>query len=318
MGMLRPGTEPEYLAPTMANLCYPPLATDYHYFEKPRIQGNSGFSLANAAFAADASMLAYGRSRMTRFTAAEFEAILNAAGLTLFGTIGECFADNISTGRGYLAGTGDFAVLAFRGTEADNKHDVACDCELLLVPQESLGAPAAGHVHIGFQNYLRRAWDQVARLVADWRAGHPNQEICVTGHSLGGALATLAFQQLNDPRSSLYTYGCPRVGNHEFCASLEAMAATRGCYRIVDHEDMVTHIPVPTVLFPYAHPSCTLEWIDANHQVIENPANPPGDRKDITDLVKDFLQGNFRDPIPGPVADHSPVRYCQWLGQAVG
>ena len=50
------------------------------------------------------------------------------------------------------------------------------------------------------------------------------QSLCYAGHSLGGALATLAAYDVRavglamgkDPRVSCYTFGAPRTGNHSF------------------------------------------------------------------------------------------------------
>jgi hypothetical protein len=217
--------------------------------------------------------------------------------------------------RGFFAANGDFAILAFRGTEADDQHDIVDDADLWLVRQEALGGRAAGSVHQGFQNYLRSVWGRLAGLVAEYRAVHPAQEICITGHSLGAALATLAVQQLRDDRTSLYTFGCPRAGDQEFCVDVSAMAKTRGCYRFVDHEDVVTHVPTPSFPLPYAHPNCALLWIDSTGAITENPAYPPGDTQDFTNLGLDFLMGKIADQIARPLADHSPVRYCQWIGR---
>jgi hypothetical protein len=90
------------------------------------------------------------------------------------------------------------------------------------------------------------------------------------------------------------------------------MLASRnqGLYRIVDYEDVVTHIPDG---LGYVHPDCTVFWIDAGHQVVQNPPEMPGDREDLEDMALDFLKGKVIDPLPEPLADHSPVRYCHWI-----
>jgi hypothetical protein len=282
--MLKPGTEAAYLAATNTNLCYPPQAGDYGYFEGPRFRGNSGFSFGNAAFAADASMLAYARHGEARMTEDGFMGILRDAGFETRETIGDCFVAGAAMGRGFFAAGDDFAILAFRGTEADDWHDLVADLKGPLVAQKALGGPAAGRVHEGFQGYLEPVWDRVAGLVAAYRAAHAKQEICITGHSLGAALATLAFQQLQDEHTSLYTFGCPRVGDAEFCASVSEMAERRGGYRFADHEDLVTHV-APTELIPeYGHPNCALVWIDSTGAVTLNPPNPPTDGHAFRDL----------------------------------
>jgi len=163
-----------------------------------------------------------------------------------------------------------------------------------------------------FQDYLSSVWTTVAQLVRDYRAGHPNQQICITGHSLGAALATLAFHQLQDGHASLYTFGCPRVGNQTFCNDLRSAAGSQGFYRIVDNEGVVTHIPDG---LGYVHLDCTVHWINGGHSVAQDPANMPDDCEDLEDMALDFLKGKVIDPLPEPLADHSPVRYCHWIAQ---
>jgi len=76
-------------------------------------------------------------------------------------------------------------------------------------------------------------------------------QVFITGHSLGGALATLAARQILatiNPNVSLYlyTFGSPRVGNNCFAEYL--IAGLEGCYRIANSEDSVTYLPIPASL----------------------------------------------------------------------
>jgi len=300
------------LNPRPDYLYYPPARGDYVYFEGPSFDPFSGFHYANASWAADAAMFAYARYVRDRSTEDEFKRILRGAGFAITETIGDCFVDNASMARGFFAGNDTFAILSFRGTEKDNPHDIGADLDLIPWPQKALGGRSAGLVHRGFQNYLGSVWTNVAQLVRDYRRSHQNQEICITGHSLGAAVATLAFYQLQDPHSSLYTFGCPRVGNRAFCNDLMLPARSRGIYRIVDNEDAVTHIPGG---LGYVNPVCAIFWIDGQGLVIQNPATMPDDREDLEDLALDFLKGKIVDSIPGPLADHSPVRYCHWVSK---
>lgn len=81
----------------------------------------------------------------------------------------------------------------------------------------------------------------------------PESRIFVTGHSLGGALATLAtahiLRLVRENRISakppiLYTFASPRVGDAKFAAELERLE----CYRIANSEDIVPKVPLPTLL----------------------------------------------------------------------
>jgi triacylglycerol lipase len=78
-----------------------------------------------------------------------------------------------------------------------------------------------------------------------------NSQLFVTGHSLGGALATLATVHivkycttenlLAFKKPILYTYASPRVGNPMFASHFKELE----CYRIANSEDLVVSVPPP-------------------------------------------------------------------------
>jgi len=292
------------------NLCFTPKKGDYIYFETPPFQPGERAALSLSR-AADASMLAYARFVQQRMALADLQGILTAAGYPAVQPIGDCFVGGANTGRGYFAYNDSHALLTFRGTEADNNNDKAADAELDRAPE------AGALVHSGFKRYLDSVWGQVTQCVKGYRANRPNQNICITGHSLGGALATLAFTRLNDPTSSLITFGCPRVGNPTYCNVISAAARTRACYRAVDNLDIVTHVPFDFLNF-YAHPSIAIYWLDPRHTLRLNPPVLPSDSDAIAKLPNGFLTTHWMEGLPNPLseplADHSPVRYAQYIG----
>jgi hypothetical protein len=313
--MLNPAspTSASCLDPTPENLCYPPARGEYLYFQTPAFRADEQPTVSLSR-AADASMLAYARFGPQRMVLADLQGILAAAGYPNVQPIGNCFVDNANTGRGYFAYNDTHALLAFRGTEADNNNDKAADLQLDRTSE------AGALVHSGFLRYLNEVRPQVTQCVADYRINHPTQNICITGHSLGAALATLAFTRLNDPASSLITFGCPRVGNQAYCDIVAAAARTRACYRAVDNLDIVTHVPPDSLGF-YAHPPIAVYWLDANHTLLLNPPALPRDHDAIAQLPDGFLITHWMDglpnPLPRPLADHSPVRYGQYIGLAM-
>ena len=313
--MLNPAspTSASCLDPTPENLCFPPMKGDYIYFETPPFRPGEPVTVSLSR-AADASMLAYARFVQQRMVLADLQEILATAGYPSVQPIGDCFVDGANTGRGYFASNDSHALLAFRGTEADNNYDKVADGEI------DRTAEAGALVHSGFKRYLDSVWPQVMQCVAVYRANHLNQNICITGHSLGGALATLAFTRLNDPASSLITFGCPRVGNSAYCNVVDAAARTRTCYRVVDNLDIVTHVP-PDFLNFYTHPTVAIYWLDPSHALQYNPPNLPSDSDAIAQLPRGFLTTHWMDGLPNPLsqplADHSPVRYAQYLGKSM-
>jgi triacylglycerol lipase len=71
-------------------------------------------------------------------------------------------------------------------------------------------------------------------------------QIFITGHSLGGALATLATLHIStrypQVKTILYTYASPRVGDPVFASNFKDLE----CYRIANSEDLVVSVPSST------------------------------------------------------------------------
>jgi predicted lipase len=68
----------------------------------------------------------------------------------------------------------------------------------------------------------------------------------VTGHSLGGALATHAAVHLVNEGvtvSEFYTFGCPRVGDVKFSNWFDAFIKSNSKFRITHGRDPVPHLP---------------------------------------------------------------------------
>jgi len=125
-----------------------------------------------------------------------------------------------------------FRVLAFRGTEMDNFKDIQTDLTANLVPASG----GDGRVHSGFQTAFEVVRDGIEAAIKKHDADLP---LYITGHSLGGALATVAGSYLDSDRiAAVYTYGCPRAADDEFYSSMKVPV-----YRVVNAGDGVPRIP---------------------------------------------------------------------------
>jgi hypothetical protein len=113
---------------------------------------------------------------------------------------------------GFTALVGKEVLVAFRGTQARHMRNWVTNLDYEQI------AGATGRVHRGFATALDDMWEQVARQVRHFRT--PPMAVWVTGHSLGGALATLAALRLaaKHPVAGVYAFGAPRVGCPEFAA----------------------------------------------------------------------------------------------------
>ena len=153
--------------------------------------------------------------------------------------------------------TPQIAVVAFKGTVFRDWK------QYLILADVGLEPVAGGQANAGFVDGFHDLWPAIrAELVADaLPSGVP---LYVTGHSLGGAFATVtAATMLHDSAftpdgqssalTAVYTYGAPRVGDQSFSDDLSTASEARGIgiFRFVDDKD-----PVPSVLpaWPWSHP----------------------------------------------------------------
>ncbi len=337
--MIVPRKHTELLPGSLKNLFYPPEKGEYTYFSRAQeCPFVSGGVTTKAAWAADAAMLVYARYGQTRMTDAEFDENLRRGNLSHVKIGGTPANWNAPGTQGVFASCDQFAILVFRGTEKDDPTDFLYDADILPIhehdyrPAADDPGPALGHfafvthlfsppclVHQGFQRALGQVWEQVHELVTEYRRTHPGAEICLTGHSLGGALAVLAFSRFADPDISLYTFGCPRVGDRAFCARVLSNPG-RGNYRFVNYNDAVTHIPLESILYRHAPEQC--------YRFAENGRIDPDDgafkgdidslRAAVFGLPRSLRLGGL-DNIPAPpsLVDHSPARYCFRLWDCV-
>jgi len=123
-------------------------------------------------------------------------------------------------------------VLCFRGTEPTEISDLKAD--LNAWPDRG---EVGGLVHNGFQNEVEKIWENVRKVVDS--KPHASKRLTMCGHSLGGAMATIAASRMKDRIDSLYTYGSPRVGNKAF---IEACKNVKH-YRFVNNNDIVPTVP---------------------------------------------------------------------------
>lgn len=134
--------------------------------------------------------------------------------------------------RGFVGHLGRCGVVAFRGTQ--NVGNCLTDLETPLVTH----AAYPGHVHRGFAEAVDEVWLEVLRLLGPADRAKP---LWVTGHSLGGAMATLAAVRLVNCGYTVraaYTFGSPRVGDRLF-----RHAHRVAHYRFVNDNDLVPHTP---------------------------------------------------------------------------
>ncbi|MFC4810619.1 lipase family protein [Paenibacillus sp. GCM10023250] len=139
---------------------------------------------------------------------------------------------------GFVLESDRAVILAFRGTRSPT--DWITDMIAQQVAFKLVGKSCM--THRGFTEVYLSARDAIFKLL-DQTGKH--KPLFVTGHSLGGALATLASADIavNRKPASLitYTFGAPRVGDPSFVRRYNASVPVS--YRIQNEFDVVPHLP---------------------------------------------------------------------------
>ncbi|KNC83843.1 hypothetical protein SARC_03925 [Sphaeroforma arctica JP610] len=136
-------------------------------------------------------------------------------------------------------------ICSFRGTKS--KTNWGNNFKAVYWSARSVGfdeAPRDAFVHLGFWNTFASIADEALEEVVRLKGLYPDHLVCVTGHSLGGALATYCALKLAliGIEVAGYTFGQPRTGNGKWAAYFDKHVPH--FFRIVNNYDVVPHLPV--------------------------------------------------------------------------
>lgn len=175
-----------------------------------------------------------------------------------------------------------------------------------------------GSVHYGFYKAF-----QVARYSLEQQLeaqGAESKTVIITGHSLGGAVATIAASEWRDTYSigKLVTFGQPAVGKRDFVESMSEFSSRY--FRYINGDDLVSRIP-PN----YRHTGVTVAVPDKSEQHTESLTNldDASDPNEATmsepefRMVQQMMSSSAQAPngeaLFSGIADHSMVRYLEQL-----
>lgn len=127
----------------------------------------------------------------------------------------------------------NYIFLGFRGTEPTSMKDIKSDINAITIPCES-----GGQIHTGFSEAFNQVFVDIQKTLDNGK--YKEKPLFITGHSLGGALATIAAKKLihKGGIAACYTFGSPRVGNIEWISNIKTPM-----YRVVNAMDPVTMVP---------------------------------------------------------------------------
>jgi hypothetical protein len=139
------------------------------------------------------------------------------------------------------------AYLVFRGTKLhlDSRDSFLKTVQAWLTNLDFAQVEEAGGlVHRGYARELDEVGDRLVEMARDHAMG--GKPVYLTGHSAGGALATLAARRLHAagvPVRAAVVFSAPRVGDRRFAATYPVPLV-----RIEHRHDLIPHLPFPPSL----------------------------------------------------------------------
>lgn len=142
-------------------------------------------------------------------------------------------------------------LISFTGTFFFNQWE--SDLNFTQIDPKQLNNYKDGiKIHEGFYNIYLAIREQLLDQVKKYSS--QAEQLVITGHSLGGALSTIATFDLakNKPKPINYTFASPRVGNIDFADKYNSF--TIDTQRIFNTSDIVPALPPPVLEgFIYEH-----------------------------------------------------------------
>ncbi|KKO45762.1 hypothetical protein WG68_08585 [Arsukibacterium ikkense] len=148
----------------------------------------------------------------------------------------------IGKGKGHFSGD---VALGIRGTNMTSSRDWFSNANTGLAISDNQSA-----VHSGFHKVFKSMEPALEKQLAPLLNTNSKGVVHCAGHSLGGALASIAaiwIKQRFGNHVALYTFGAPRVGLNDF--ALKSSGSVDKIYRCLHGDDPVPLVPV----WPFYH-----------------------------------------------------------------
>ncbi|OXM82435.1 lipase family protein [Paenibacillus rigui] len=189
-------------------------------------------------------------------------------GYTLLSTLGS----GEDSWFGCIMGSDKRIVVAFRGTENSSEMMRGLDFTQVVFPYGKTG----GRTHRGYMELYRDTirTPLLKSLRKFWTSG---RSLWVTGHSLGGAMATLSAVDIaansKFKQPLVYTFGSPKVGDPVFAAAFDR--TIEHSVRVVNTNDLVPQLPPSMEGSIYSHVKGLVEItihrsnVFSNHHILQ-------------------------------------------------
>ena len=300
-----------------------------YFFHRPGVPFNFQhdadiYSIGNAAWMADAALLAYVPNPLDNLRNFDTDSLQTAGWTKPF--VKETLARagfskvkffNRKGTQVFVAHNSKATVVSFRGTEVKELRDLLYDGKFTTSKEGS------GKVHGGFQDGLDAVWRSRGGkegLVAYLKRITKNSPTSVwfTGHSLGAALAILAARRWNaiHKTQGMYTFGSPGIGNQGFTKLFRNMHAVR----FVHNQDIVTTVSQEPNFLHVGN----LYIVNAKRGIIENTQRALDREKIFPKLPKNILRQSLKSlnifaktgsllELPPWLTDHAPKFYSNYI-----
>jgi len=171
------------------------------------------------------------------------------------------FSDNATDSHGFVGimSSQSTIYVVFRGSTSYINWISDFDTELT-----PYNACKNCEVHLGFYGAYGKVRQQIIDAVTAIKQQYPDYKVIVTGHSLGGALATLAaldLISLGFNNLQLVNFGSPRVGEKNFAAYASSLLVNT--LRVTHYRDPAPHVP-----YHQRYEHIFGEWYEDEHGVI--------------------------------------------------
>ena len=203
---------------------------------------------------------------------------------------------DLDSSQAYVLWDDENFIVAFRGTETSEVKDILSDAKIW-----KSRAWEGGKVHSGFKGYVDEIWADIKMLFFKHGTNEETKKtknVYFTGHSLGGAAATIGAARLGTFSTGCYTFGSPRVGNRKFVKSIFCPV-----WRFRNKRDLVSR--VPTAFFGYAHAG-KFCYIDEKGVLRIGAVS-------FARLFKDSIKSLLNFTLGDGLLDHSISDYCKHI-----
>ncbi|KAI1761343.1 alpha/beta-hydrolase [Hypoxylon sp. FL1150] len=185
---------------------------------------------------------------------------VTAAGATVLST----FSGVLTDIQGFVStdDTNQLIVVSIKGSES--VRNWIADLTFIAVPCDLVDDCL---VHDGFLTAYNEIAEDLLAGVANATAAYPTYKTIFTGHSLGGAVSTLAagYARKQGFAVDIYSYGSPRVGNEEFVSFVTAQPGLES--RVTHLDDPVPRLPPIVLGYRHTSPEYWLSDGEANTTV---------------------------------------------------